>query len=152
MAVEKFTSAQLAAVGLKNSFEDYAKLRYSWFDVVPTVTGDANSTADLVVLPPGRVRVLPHMSAVWGGIFGASRLLDIGYRAFDKEQGLTEAEDLNELAVGLDVSAATANLAFGTIMKYDFFSRKGVTIAAQIRGGTWPTGIALRGKLAYLVE
>ena len=154
MAVELFNSTQILAVGAasKNVIEDYAKLRMSFFDVVPTVTGDANSTADLIVLPPGRVRVLPHLSKLWNGIFGASRLIDVGYRAFEKELGAIEAEDLNDLAVGIDVSAAANNVAFGTARKYDFFSRRGVTISAQCRGGTWPSGISLNGYVAYLVE
>lgn len=154
MAVEQYKSTQLASIGtsLKPSFEDFAKLRHSYFDVTPTVTGDANSVADLVQLPPGRVRVVPHLCRLWNGVFGASRLIDVGYRAFIKEGGIVEAEDLNELAVGIDVSAAASNVAFGTLRKYDFFSRQGVTIAAQVRGGTWPSGIALTGVVAYLVE
>ena len=152
MAVEAYKSSQIATVGLKASFEDYAKLRYSFFDLTPAVIGDANSTCDLIVLPPGRVRVLPHASRLWCGAFGASRVLDIGHRAYTKEAAAIEAENAEAFTANLDVSSALNNTAFSTARKYDIFSRQGVTVFAAVAGGTWPLAATLSGYVAYLVE
>jgi hypothetical protein len=155
MAVEAYKSAQIASngVSLKASFEDYAKLRYSFFSLTPGVIGDANSTCDLVILPPGRVRVLPFLSRIATGAFGASRVLDIGHRAYTKEGGAIEAEALNAFVNDLDVSSAVALTAWSsTVLKYDMFSRSGIVISALVAGGTWQLAGTLNGCIAYLVE
>ena len=158
MAVENFISIQQTEGYRSYPVEDHGKLRYQYFEVPAanvTPAGDANSTASLCLLPPGRVRVLPWLSRVSGGIFGASRTLDIGHAAYQKRDSAgeaQEAENLEAFLANLDVSSATAAVSFGTVLKYDLYSKSGVEVKARIQGGTWPVNIPLAGFLAYLYE
>lgn len=123
--------------------------RFYHFKVVPTVLGDAGSDADLIKLPPGRQRLLLRPSIIAWGIFGAARVMDIGYRAYEKLDGTTEAAVLNVFDDDVDVAAAGA-AAMGSDYTpepktFVFTSKTGVTLCATIAGGTWPIGITLEG-------
>ena len=63
-----------------------------------------------------------------------------------------EAEDLDALAIGIDVAAAGVKDFIGVTLKYDMYSRAGIVLAAQVRGGTVPVGATLRGYVTYVYE
>lgn len=154
MAIGAYKSTLLAGTGRKYSNDRMAKIRLVHFEVAaPAVAGDAGSHADLVELPYGRIRILPHLSLVWGGAFGADRVLKVGHRAYEKEGSVTEAEDDDALGSNVDISAATVGVKIGTARKFDIFSRKGVTIFGTVTGGTWPTNTGtLEGYIAYSAD
>lgn len=157
-AIETYVSVQETPGQRNYPIDDHGKLRFQYFSVPAanvTVIGDADSTALLCKLPPGRVRVLPWLSRVSGGVFGASRTLDIGHLAYpsrDDAGAALEATNYEAFLANLDVSAATNAVAFSTVLKYDLYSKVEVQVAARIQGGTWPIGIAISGFIAYIYE
>lgn len=158
MAVENYISLQEVEGYRAYPIDDHGKLRFQYFSVPAsqvTVIGDADSTATLCFLPPGRTRVLPWLSRVSGGVFGASRTLDIGHVAYqsrDSSGEALEALNLEAFLANLDVSSAVNAVAFSTVLKYDIYSKTEVEIKARIQGGTWPIGIAISGLIAYIYE
>lgn len=155
MAVENFQSAQIAAqvnAGRMRPTEDHGKLRVQYFRAVAGVAGDANSTIDLCELPPGAVRVLPGLSRISCSALGAGRQLDVGHRAYQKRYNEDEPQNFEAFIANLDVSSAVNGGAFGTGIKYDVYSLTGVTVAAQVTGGTIPQNSVVEGYITYAYE
>lgn len=152
MAVQDFIAENLKPGVRQFPIDDYGKLRLIHFEIIPAVVGDAGSTAQLCKLPHGRLRVIPQLSRYWHDAFGASRVLNIGYAAYTKEGGIDEPADMDDFVAANDVSAQGVAKVLGTTRKYDMFSRKGITVTAQVTGGTWPSGCKLNGFLAVVTE
>jgi hypothetical protein len=149
------TSDQLVDGYRKYPIDDHGKLRYQYFSVAAlTVALAANDEINLFRLPPGRKRVLPNLSRFTCSAFGAARVLDIGYRAFQARPvpNAAEVEDDDAFVANLDVSAALASVVWSTVMKYDMYSVDEITIFATVEGGTMPIGASLSGLCAYLYE
>jgi hypothetical protein len=109
--------------------------------------GDANSTLDLVRVPAGSNLLLHASKLVWTA-FGASRVLSIGYRAYRKADGTTQAESLTALGTALDVSSAgTAFMNTLTNPIHTFYFEGDAEIVLQCTGGTIPTTEVLRAYL-----
>lgn len=112
--------------------------------------GDAGSTADLVQLPPGLVRVFLSNSHIEWTAFGAARVLDIGYAAYVQPDGTAVVADDNAFDDNIDVSSA-GNAALGSDVAalsgkmMEFNSRDGVTLFATVAGGTIPAAAGLHG-------
>lgn len=152
MAVEDFLAENLKTGVRQFPIDDYGKLRLIHFEIIPGVAGDAGSTAQLLRLPHGRIRLIPNLSRFWHDAFGASRVLNIGHAAYQKEGGVDEALSANAFVAANDVSLAGTAKVLGTTRKYDMFSRKGIVVTAQCTGGTWPSGCKLNGYLAVVTE
>lgn len=159
MAVERFISQQFVEDARLYPIEEHGKYRMQYFEVAATtVVGDANSTIDLCLLPPGRVRVLPYLIAMDGSALGAGRTFTIGHRKYQKrgayngQTDLDEAENLSAFATGIDLAAAGRKTTPTAALKYDVYSYQGVTIAGQFLGGNVPVGATLRGFVPYLYE
>lgn len=163
MAVTEQSSTQVSNVESKPaimnpSHEWDGKVRYRYFDFTQSGAGDANSLANLVKLPAGKVRVLRAESKLWASAFGAARTLDVGYLAHTKDDGLKTpvAAVVDHFIDGLDVSAATNATLFNqddvTVPTTLFESEDGVTIQAIVLGGTIPDLATLKGYIAFIVE
>lgn len=153
MAVTTEKSAQLAADYIKRPYEDHGKLRHQYFKFTQgAAAGDANSTADLCVLPSGHVRIFPGLSRISTAAFGTGRTLDVGHRAYSKGSDTTEALDADAFIDGLDVASAVAGAAFGTSIKFDVYSTGGITVYATVLGGTIPAGTVIEGYMVYSYE
>ena len=162
MAVERIPSDQYNAIVNDARFrpiDEHGKKRIVFFNVpAVTVAGDALSTFDLARLPPGAVRILLAECKIQTSAWGAARLLDIGHREYSARpsgsQGAVAnvAEELDALAIGIDVAAAGVKDFIGVPLKYDMYSRTGIVLAAQVRGGTVPVGATLRGYVTYVYE
>lgn len=155
MAITITQATQFASDYRAYPIDKSGKLRFNYFSMpAVTVASDAGSTINLCRLPPGRVRMLPWLNRIWTSAFGASRVFDLGYRAFEKEDGTEEAESANALLNDLDISSAVNGsvMATNTLAKYDFFSRKGVIIFGTVAGGTIPVAATLQGYVAYIHE
>lgn len=134
------------------------KLRRHYFHLPAlTVAGDANSTVDLALLPPGAVRLYVDRSHIYWSAFGAARVLDIGHAAYEEVDGAIEAASLALFDDNVDVAAA-GNAALGSDFAVPagrlaktqlFMSSKGVIIRALVTGGTIPIGAILEGWLEY---
>lgn len=109
--------------------------------------GDATSTATLVRMPAGRVRILGALSEVRFSAFGASRLLDVGRPAVVDITGETVAASTNGLADDINVASAGRAALVGE-MGVD--TPGGFPIVATVAGGTIPAAATLSGYIAYL--
>jgi hypothetical protein len=101
--------------------------------------GDATSTADLVVMPAGRVRVLGALSEIRFSAFGSSRTLDVGHPAAIDLAGDTITADPDAFLDGADVSAAGRAALTGEVLVE---TRAGFTVRATVAGGTIPAYVA----------
>lgn len=100
--------------------------------------GDANSTLELVRLPSGSRLILMASRLRWTA-FGASRVLSLGYRAYRKADGTTQAESLTALGTALDVSAA-GNALLNTLTTpiHTYLFEGDAVLVVQCTGGTIP--------------
>lgn len=153
-------SKQLAAER-RYPIDDHGKLRFMPFYYKNETGGTlADGTEiDLNDLPPGRVRILPALSRYSMTAQGASRVLDIGLRAYaDKgipEDDAGEVEDDDALVADKDVSGAVNDAVLdggAANMWYDLYSRAGIRAFATVNGGTIPANAVLWGYIAYLYE
>lgn len=148
-------AVQLAEGYRKYPIDDHGKLRYQYANVVADGALAANGTIGLFWLPPGRKRILPHLSRITTSAFGAGRTLDIGhdtYSARPAQEAAYEAADPDALVDGLDVENAVTAAALGTALKFDIYSRDAVLIYATVLGDTMPDAATIEVLLAYLYE
>lgn len=128
------------------------KIRYAHF-TVPAIAaqGDITSTIELVNLPAGRVRILPTESKIKCSAYGVSATMDFGLRAYVASDGKTAvAEAGTDLVATKDMSSALVASAIGaSAMKKDYFSAKGLTVFATVRGAAMPANATLEGWIAY---
>lgn len=137
--------------------QNHGKLRYQFFDL-PAIAaaGDVATTIDLCKLPPGRVRVLPHLSRITNSAWGAARTLIVGHTAYAAKDPTTgDPEPANDDAftpTPLDMATASDSIAMANLLKYDVYSKAGVLVQATVGGDTIPIGATLSGCIAYLYE
>lgn len=137
--------------------ELHGRVRIAFFAFTQVGAGDANSTVDLVKLPPN-TRLLKNVSRIGNSAFGASRTLDIGLTAYTKQDASTESAAIDSIMDGLDVSGAAANVALGVGTNaddnptIDLDNRDYVIVQAKVLGGTIPGGATLEGYFEYVVD
>lgn len=137
--------------------ELHGRLRIAFFDFAQDGAGDANSTVDLVKLPPNS-RLLKNVSRIGHSAFGAARTLDIGLEAYTKQDSTAVAAAIDTIQDGLDVAAAGANVALGVGTNaddnptIDLDNRDAVIVQAKVLGGTIPDAATLEGYLIYVVD
>ena len=165
MAVTTQYSTQYGGVGdtpsvasLPNSYDVGRKQAY-WFDHTQSGAGDATSTVDLVFLPAGKYRILIAESHIEWTAFGASRLLDIGLRAYTNADGTAVVVDDNLYDDDVDVSSAgqaamgsdyiTATLANKAKGHY-IDALNGVSLFCTVAGGTIPDAAQLHGYITIM--
>lgn len=161
MAVENFQTGVFDTETRFYPIDRHGKLRMQAFELAATtVAGDATSTIDLAEMPQGRLRLLPGLSRLQVSAMGSGRTMTLGTRAYysrdpNAPDASENAEDLDCIATGIDVSSAitgAAIAAVGNALWMDFYSVRGFTVTAQVNGGTIPSGATLSGYLAYLYE
>jgi hypothetical protein len=134
----------------------HGRVRASYFKFTQGVAaGDINSTADLVHLPAGRVRVLGQPSIVYFDAFGVARTLDVGYRAHKDINGAAVVEDEDAFISAADVSGAGSarfDEAGAAARALVLESQSGVDIFAKVEGGTIPAGTVLEGYVVYELD
>jgi len=143
-----------------NTYELGGRLRIALFSFTQgAAAGDANSTVDLVKLPPGKtITILKDLCRINHSAFGAGRTLDIGAVAHVDNDGDTVAADVDELLDGADVSSAgnipmgTGTGAVGTSNVLVIDTRSAVKIQAICLGDTLPAGATLNGFFVYVED
>jgi len=132
---------------------DHATLKYLFFEFTQgAAAGDAGSTAALVKLPPGEVRVFNDLSRIYSSAMGSGRTMDIGHEAYTEQDGDAVAADPDDLDANVDVSAAVAFNIGGTVGTHEtkvFNSRDGVILTAQVNDGTMPAAATISGYIVY---
>lgn len=153
MAVTETDSAQLAPTFRGDPRDKHGKFRIAYFSCTQVGVGDTGSEFNLCKLPPGNVRVLPHLSRYSLSALGSARTLDIGFRAHQTQgDGTLEAEDPDALVANVDAENAISAAAISTAIKFDLYSVKGVTVMAQVNDAGIPDGATLEGFIAYVCE
>ena len=159
MAVTTEKSTQVTNIDAGTIIEPLdlsGKLRIACFNFTQgSAAGDANSTADLVKLPAGKIRIFGALSRVCHSAFGTGRTLDVGYAAYTNQAGTAVNADEDALHSAADVSAAgnfTPSDEMGDDAYLDIESLTGVTIKAKCESATLPVGATLNGYIVYAVE
>jgi hypothetical protein len=164
MAVTTEKSTQVTAVDdteppvYPEANEWHGRLRVARFTFTQgAAAGDATSTATLVKLPGGAVRILGHLSRIAFSAFGASRTLNIGYTANRDKAGAAVAADPDAFASSVDVSSAgTTTLAEALATTTDgttlITSQAGFYIDCVVAGGTIPAAATINGYVVYVAE
>ncbi|MDA1100817.1 MAG: hypothetical protein O2967_17735 [Proteobacteria bacterium] len=139
------------------SHESHGRIRYKRFTFTQgAAAGDAGSIARLPILPAGKVRVLLHLSRIAFSAMGAARTMDLGWEAYNGDDGgAAVAADPNGLDDGVDVAAAGSVVPGGTVggdESYLFESAGGVVLTLQINDGTIPAAATLQGCIAYVID
>ena len=98
-----FTTKPAALVGTHTW---HGRIRGAYFKHTQDGAGDATSSAALVKLPPGTVRLILPMSFMYVNWTTASATLDLGWDAYTDLSGTAVAADPNGLLDGLDVDTA----------------------------------------------
>ena len=124
--------------------------------------GPVGSTAELVRLPAGNIRVLLEECHMHRTAFGASGSLDIGWQAYSKPDGTTVDADADALVDGLNVvsagdglwGASSQGAGSGVDADKSFLieSKSGVTVQATVAGGNIPAGAKLTGYVTYVQD
>ena len=159
MAVTTEKSTQVTNIAAGTTLEPNdlgGKLRIACFNFVQgAVAGDANSTADLVKLPAGKIRVIGALSRVAHSALGTGRTMDIGFAAYVNQAGAAVSAHEDALHSAADVSAAGSFAPvdeMGGDGFLDLESLTGVTIKAKVESGTIPAAATIDGYIVYAVE
>jgi hypothetical protein len=160
MALTAETSTQIAARSTPGTIlmpaDMGAKLRFKYFTFTQgAAAGDANSTADLVYLPAGKVRIFGGLSRVSHSAFGASRVLDVGHTGFTQPDGTAVVADEDFLHSAADISGAGGFAPMdetGNDQTIVYHSKTEVLIRAKCEAGTIPIGATLEGFIVYAHE
>ncbi len=157
MAVTETFANHMLADARPYPVEEHGKLRVLAATIVQgAAAGDAGSTVIIGDLPPGRVRVFPHLSRYKVTALGASRVMDIGHQAYYDRSDVSdtgEALDEDAFALNIDVSGAT-DAAFPVLAGtfYDMYSRGGIRLYANVAGGTIPAAAVFEFCVVYAYE
>ena len=151
-----FVSDQLTATRARTMaypIEALVKMRQAYFSYTATGASTTPNDIDLLELPSGRVRVFPAQSLVHSDAWGASRVLDIGHKAYVGEQNAAVAADDDAFTTSqIDISAASQNTWDATLLKYDMFSMKGITVNATVSGGDQAANDTISGVCVFGTE
>lgn len=130
------------------------RIRLAFFDFTQgSSAGDANSTATLCRINPGRIRILTRLSWCLWAAFGAGRTLDIGYPANVDIDGATIAASVDTIDDGRDVSSAGSDyLGDGTnaLDSILLSTRDPLYVIAKCLGDTLQAAKTLNGWIAYV--
>lgn len=160
MAVTTQKSTQLSNLDAsppipENTFNIHGRLRIAYFECVQSGAGDAGSSFEIVRLPPGKVRILAHLSWLEATTVAASATVDIGWDAYEDLDGTAVTLDVDGILNGGDVDttvninmADVATLVAGT---KDFESKSGVSIRATFIGALVAAEV-LRGAIIYVQD
>ena len=135
------------------AYDEGGDVKFFYFSFTQgAAAGDANSTATLLRMPPGKYRILLDQGNVTCSAFGAARTLDLGYTAYTKYDGTAVSASEDGFISAADISAAATvatseALAAGADRTYLVDSREGFDIVAKCEGGTIPVGATLKGYI-----
>ena len=148
MAVTRIEASHMADTYRSKPVDSHGKMRILYAQLNQgAAAGDAGSVWVIGKLPPGPVRVIPHLCRYRVDALGAARVMALGHDKYvSRGDEARTQEPLNASAFGaaIDVSAAVAaNMNTTTQnddggMAYDMWSAGGITLIATVTGGTIP--------------
>lgn len=116
-------------------------------------SGDANSTIALCFLPAGKYTLLGHLSTVAHSAFGTGRTMDIGWDAYENQDGTTVNADEDGIHSAADVAAAGAFVPLdelGVSRMKVFDSKNGVTIRAKVEAAALSSGETIDAVFVFM--
>ena len=148
--------------------EDGGVLMFKYFTHTFSATADVTSSVALFKLPPGQVRLILPLSYAYVNWTTGSATLDLGWDAYTKMDGTTQAADPDGLIDGLDVdtvgfrnfvgnATGALNTNFtttgveaqgGTLL---FNSKSGVVIRATSQDVAEVSGDTIAGFCVYVI-
>lgn len=123
------------------------------------VAGASGDDINLVRLPAGRIRVLTDLSRVNVSALGASRVMDVGFRAYSQPNASAGAAptvvalDADYFCSAVDVSAASSTLMNESTTPsraQTLNSTAGIDVYATITGGTIPANATVTGTIFWV--
>lgn len=152
----EYDQANVSASGNLETHEMAGRVRCAYFTVAQDGAGDAGSSAALVKLPAGKVRLLAAQSKAYVNWTTASATLDLGWDAYEDINGTAVAADANGIDDGLAVDTAGYQ-TFGAALTATggtkvFESKGGVVIRATSADTAIADGDDLVGCLFYVVD
>jgi hypothetical protein len=113
--------------------------------------GSGTGEVNLVILPPGRIRIYSDLSRIVTSDMAVSATLHLGFRAHRQEDGSAVEEDDHALTQALAVGAGARDEAFGlpAVGQLDLESQGGITIFALITSGNIEDGDTIEGWVLY---
>lgn len=132
------------------------KVRIAYFSHTQSGAGDSGSSAAVVKLPPGKVRMLGRMSEAYVNWTTAAATLDVGWDAYTNIDGTAVAADVDGIDDGISVEVAGFQV-FGTALTANggdkvFESRDGVVLRLTSASTAIIAGNVAVGHIAYVVE
>lgn len=156
MAITVTAAAELVAGARVYPIDKSGKLRFYHGKITQgAAAGDDGSSGTICVIPHGRARFIPYLSRYKVSALGAARVMKVGHELYYPltSAETTEAQNLTLFMSAIDVSGATDALWPTTAgIKYDVYSRSGITLTATITGGTIPAAATLEFLVAVIFE
>ncbi len=131
---DQLTNLDASPPVIENTHNLHGRLRVAYFSHTQAGIGDAGSSVEIVRLPPGKIRVLAHLSWLEAASVGASATLDVGWDAYEDLDGVAVALDVDGILNGGDIDTTAninmADVATVTAGTITFESKDGVSIRA----------------------
>ena len=152
----EYNTAYVANSGSLETNVQGGRVRCAYFTVAQDGAGDAGSSAALVKLPAGKVRLLASQSKAYVNWTTSSATLDLGWDAYTSPDGTAVTADADGIDNGIDVDAAGFQ-TFGSALTATggtklFESKDGVVIRATSTDVAIADGDDLVGFLLYVVD
>lgn len=114
------------------------------------LTGAGQGTAKMMKLPPGKLRIWAYLSRLGCPIGAASSVISIGFPAYVKEDGTTQAANAVALASAVSTTSLVAQaLPLPAIGYLDVDSQEGIDVEALFAGGNTAAAGEVVVAIAY---
>ena len=152
----EYDASQISETRNLNTDEQHGRVRVAYFKHTQSGAGDATSSAAIVRLPAGRVRLLARNSDAYVNWTTASATLDVGYDAYTDIDGTAVAASVDGIDNGVSVdTAGFQSLGSGLTATGGtkvFESPNGVVIRVSSTDTAIADGDIITGALLYVVD
>lgn len=151
---DQLTNLDASPPVIENSHNLHGRLRIAYFSHT-FGDGDAGSSVELVRLPPGKIRLLSHLSYLEAASVAASQTVDVGWDAYTDLDGTAVAADTDGILNGGDIDTTAninlANVATLTAGMKVFESQDGISIRATMVGAV-VAAETIEGAIVYVQD
>ena len=151
----QLTNLDAVPAVVENSHNIHGRLRVAYFSHTQSGAGDANSTIEVVRLPPGKIRLLGALSRIKHNWTISTVDMNVGWAAYTDLDGTAVVADANGLDAAIDVDTAGA-IAIGSVLGTAdtkvFESKDGVSIMLQAVAAGLADTDTVEGYLVYVQD
>jgi hypothetical protein len=138
-----------------NEARDHSDLKIAYGKLTFTSAGFTTASAGdlgLLRLPGGQIRIYGHLSRIICPIGTATSDLDLGWAAYNKEDGTTGSADGDGIAASLDVGGAAIDEDLDSVADvFEFNTKDGLSIVASFDTANSPSSGDLIILIAYTI-